>query len=234
MKKSLFMCCTVVSMLFAHLCIAQVQWGVRAGLNASNSTFGISENSTVDTDPVVRLQIGFTVDIPISNSIYLLPSIMYQGKGFKGMGVWPVISGEESELKVNLSYLVMPLQVVFKPKIGENGRLLAGAGPYLGYGMGGAWQAESDLLYDDIMLAQREGEVNFTTDGSVGEMGVYNYGKPWDYGIGFLLGYEYKQVYSLQVNADFGLANLQYQYGDYDTGQKLKNSGVGLSLGYKF
>lgn len=234
MKNCLFICGAVVAMFFSHVCFAQVQWGVRTGMNMTNSEFIQSDGSIWDTDQVARMQLGLTLDVPIFRSIYLQPSLMYQGKGFKGTGVWPVVSGEDSELNVNLSYLVTPVQLVFKPQIGKNGKLLVGAGPYLGYGIGGKWQSETDLLYDDMMLAQREGDVNFTSDGSVGEMGVYNYGKPWDYGVGFLLGYEYKQLYSFQVNADFGLANLQYNYGGYDTGQKLKNSGVGLSLGYKF
>ena len=85
-----------------------------------------------------------------------------------------------------------------------------------------------------MMFNQRKGDVAFTTDGSEGEMGIYNYGKPWDYGVSFLLGYEFLERYSVQVTGEVGLANLQYNYGDYTTGEELKNSGVGISLGYKF
>ncbi|WP_026953533.1 outer membrane beta-barrel protein [Algoriphagus vanfongensis] len=234
MKSYLFTSITIVALFFSHLSLAQIQWGVRAGMNMTNSEFLQADGSSRNTDPVARIQLGVTMDVPVSHQVYIQPSLMYQGKGFKGTEVWPVVTGDDSELNVNLSYLVIPVQLVFKPQLSENGRLLVGVGPYLGYGLGGKWQSESDLLYDDMMLAQQEGDVSFTSDGSVGDMGVYNYGKPWDYGVGFLLGYEFKQQYSLQVNSDFGLANLQYEYGDFDTGEKLKNSAIGFSLGYKF
>ncbi|AWW30995.1 PorT family protein [Echinicola strongylocentroti] len=236
MKKYLYACLLlfVSTMFFSSLSNAQVQWGVRAGMNMANSKFTQADGSVEETDPVVRMQIGLTLDVPVWNNIYLQPSLIYQGKGFKGMGIWPALAEEDSEFKVNLSYLVMPIHVVFKPKLGSSGHLLVGAGPYIGYGLGGKWESESDLLYDDIMLAQRQGDVNFTKDGSVGEMGAYNYGEPWDYGIGFLLGYEFMERYSVQVNGDFGMADLQYKYGDYDTGQELKNLTFGVSFGYKF
>lgn len=228
------MCIVVFALVFPNLCDAQVRWGVRAGMNMTNSKFIQADGTTEYTDPVARMQIGLTLDVPVWNDIYLQSSLLYQGKGFKGSGIWPVVTGEDNELKVNLSYMVMPIHMVFKPRIGRSGRLLVGAGPYIGYGIGGSWESETDLLYDDMMLSQRKGDVNFTTDGSVGDMGTYNYGKPWDYGVGFLVGYEFLERYSVQVNADFGLANLQYNYGDYSTGKELKNIGVGLSLGYKF
>ncbi|QDH81170.1 PorT family protein [Echinicola soli] len=236
MRKWLFtyLSLFVFTMFFPTLSDAQVQWGVRAGMNMTNSKFTQADGSVDETDPVVRMQIGLTLDVPVWNDIYLQPSLIYQGKGFKGRGVWSAVTGEDSEFKVNLSYLVMPVHVVFKPRIGSSGRLLVGAGPYIGYGLGGNWESETDLLYDDIMLAQRQGDVNFTKDGSVGDMGTYNYGEPWDYGLGFLLGYEFMERYSVQVNGDFGMANLQYKYGDYDTGQELKNIGLGVSFGYKF
>ncbi|WP_339750725.1 porin family protein [Algoriphagus aquimarinus] len=224
----------VFTLFCSHFAEAQVQWGVRAGMNMTNSKFTQANGTVADTDPVMRMQVGLILDVPLWNDIYLQPSLSYQGKGFKGNGVWPAVTSEDSELAVNLSYLVIPIHLVFKPKLGKSGRLLVGAGPYIGYGMGGTWESASELLYDDIMIPQQEGDVNFTTDGSVGDMGTYNYGKPWDYGVGFLLGYEFMERYSVQVNGDFGLANLQYKYGDFDSGQQLRNSGVGVSLGYKF
>ncbi|WP_157243401.1 porin family protein [Algoriphagus resistens] len=236
MKKQqiLYLTLFLSALLSSHFSDAQIQWGFRAGMNMSDSKFTDADGREADRDYVVRMQIGLTLDVAVWNDFFVQPSLWYQGKGFKGNGAWPVVRGNNSEFKANLTYVVLPVNLLFKPRLGKSGRLLLGAGPYVGYGLGGSWESDAELLYGDIMVAQTEGDVRFTKDGSIGDMGTYNYGKPWDYGLGFLLGYEFIERYSIQVNGDLGLANLQYNYGDYNTGEELKNMGVGISLGYKF
>jgi hypothetical protein len=224
----------LIALLLSHYTEAQVQWGVRAGMNLSNSILTEADGSEADRQHVVGMQIGLTLEVEIGNDFYVQPALMYQGKGFKGKDAWPVVIGEESEFKANLSYVVLPVNLLFKPSLGNSGRLLVGAGPYVGYGIGGSWESEAELLYDDIRLSQTQGDVGFTRDGLVGNMGTYNYGKTWDYGVGLLLGYEFLEQYTLQFNGDLGLANLQYYYGEYNSGKQLKNRAFGISLGYKF
>ena len=222
-----------VFLLTPHINVAQVQWGVRVGMNVANSDYTDSGGNEAQRENIVNMHLGMTLDIPVLG-FFVQPSLMYQGKGFKGNNAWAAVTGEENEFQANLSYIVLPVNLIFKPKLGTSGRLLLGAGPYLGYGLGGKWKSNRELLYDDIMIAQTEGDIRFTKDGSEGDMGTYNYGKPWDYGFGFLLGYEILDRYYFQLNGELGLANLQYSYGEYNSGGVLKNRVFGWSLGYKF
>ncbi|MGF7036885.1 hypothetical protein M2273_000119 [Mucilaginibacter lappiensis] len=67
-----------------------------------------------------------------------------------------------------------------------------------------------------------------------GDINSYIYGKPLDYGLNFLAGYEFFNKLAVQLGAQFGLANLQPHIDGVERDGKLKNSGLGISLGYKF
>ena len=57
--------------------------------------------------------------------------------------------------------------------------------------------------------------------------------KRFDAGANFLAGYELSNHFSAQLNAGLGLINLvNREQGD--TKSSLKNTGFGLSLGYRF
>jgi hypothetical protein len=57
--------------------------------------------------------------------------------------------------------------------------------------------------------------------------------KRFDAGGNFLVGYELSNHLSAQLNAGLGLININNR-GQGDTKSSLKNTGFGLSLGYRF
>ncbi|MDD3742623.1 MAG: hypothetical protein PHX54_03260 [Lentimicrobiaceae bacterium] len=59
------------------------------------------------------------------------------------------------------------------------------------------------------------------------------YVKPFDAGANFLFGYEFEGGLSAQLNAQWGLLDIMPDYG-VDTKATLKNTGFGISLGYRF
>ena len=90
--------------------------------------------------------------------------------------------------------------------------------------------AEGDLeSYSKIInaLVRRSHENNEDIDfGDDGEL------KRFDAGANFLAGYEFSNKLSFQLNAGLGLVNiLNTESGD---DAKLKNTGFGISLGYRF
>src|SRR5690606_31146850 len=147
---------------------AQTVIGVRAGVNLSNVGLVNESSERQDTESIPRFQIGLTLDIPIMADFYLQPAVLYSGKGFKQDGGWLAASG--SEFKAKASYIEVPVNLLYKPQFGI-GKLLIGAGPYVGYGSGGKWEADGQIFVGDIVLSENYGDVIFKNDWSDGEFG---------------------------------------------------------------
>ncbi len=210
---------------------AQIAVGVRAGLNLANLRLVDENGQKQDTEALPRFQIGLTVDIPLASDFYLQPTALYSGKGFKQDGGWLAASG--NEFKAKAAYVEVPVNVLYKPRVGI-GNLVVGAGPYVGYGTGGKWEAEGQILVGDIVLSENQGDVIFKKDVMDGEFGNYLYGKPWDYGANILVGYAFLRQLTVQLNAQFGIADLKPEVGGTTRDGSARNQAYGISVGYRF
>jgi len=83
-------------------------------------------------------------------------------------------------------------------------------------------------------MTDKQSEVIVRNDSSDGEFDNYMYGKPVDYGANVLAGYEFLDKLSVQFNVQPGLANLQSKLNGVKQNGSLRNTGVGILLGYKF
>nr|WP_162988966.1 porin family protein [Pedobacter schmidteae] len=213
-----------------NLAKAQTRIGVKAGLNFSNVMAKDERSNKQETQIATGFLVGLTADIPVSGDFFIQPGIQYVEKGFKQKkgGYY----GLANNFKVNVSYVEVPVNILYKPQLG-NGKLLLGAGPYFGYGTGGTWKSDNVILMGDIMTDSK-GEVIFKNDVMDGEFGKYMYGKPFDYGANFLAGYEFLEKLAVQFNAQLGLANLQPKVDGVKREGSLKNVGFGISVGYRF
>lgn len=110
-----------------------------------------------------------------------------------------------NNVKANISYLEVPITFLYKPILGQ-GHLLVGVGPYVGFAVGGK--------FDDT-------DIDFGEDI-----------KRFDAGGNLLFGYEFTRKLSAQLNAQLGLVNLLPDENGSDA--TLKNTGFGVSLGYRF
>ena len=161
---------------------------------------------------------------------YVQPAALYSGKGFKQTDSW--FAGTDNELLVAVSYVEVPVNLLYKPRLGA-GNLLVGAGPYVAYGINGQWQSDTDVAIGDIVI-ENHGDVIFKNDVMDGEFGAYLYGKPLDYGVNFLVGYEFLQSFAAQLHAQLGVANLKPPVDGVKRDGMVKNTGFGISLGYTF
>ncbi len=180
---------------------AQLQWGVKFGTNASTQ----SEVGNIgDND---GLKIGFNFGIiakyQMNDWMALKSGLEYQKKGRKYD-----LAGENSEVKDNLRYLVLPVKAEFSAseKAGfENGqRLFFATGPYLGY------------------LLDAEQKINDeTTD--LNEMNDVDFG--WSFEVG--MEFPVFKNYALQVslNYDMGLMEIAD-----DTDMQNKSASLNLSF----
>ncbi|MDT9120728.1 hypothetical protein RSW84_25170, partial [Escherichia coli] len=85
--------------------------------------------------------------------------------------------------------------------------------PYLGIGVGGQYKVGN--MEADVEFGNEPGEV-----------------KRLDAGASMLAGYEWSNKVSVQLNAVLGLVNLHNRVAN-DNKSSLKNTGFGLSVGYR-
>ncbi|RKR82907.1 outer membrane protein with beta-barrel domain [Mucilaginibacter gracilis] len=215
----------------ANTANAQTTVGVKAGVNFSNVMMKDESGNKINTQSIPGMVVGLTVDVPVAGDFYIQPAAQYSRKGYKQEtgGFY----GSATNFKVNASYIEVPVNLLYKPHVGT-GNLLLGAGPYIGYGTGGSWKSDNDATIGDINVGKK-GDVIFKNNAmDGGDVNSYLYGKPFDYGLNFLAGYELFNKLSAQLGAQLGLANLQPHADGATREGKLKNSGFGISLGYKF
>lgn len=218
-------------MTTANVAQAQTEVSLKIGTHYSKVMLENTTGKRQKTQFTPGWHIGLSVDVPVGNEFYIQPSLLYTRKGFTQEDSW--FAGTDNSFDVKANYFELFVNFLYKSPLGS-GKLLFGAGPYLGYGTGGKWESEKDVVIGDIIYGDH-GDVHFSNDAMDGGGGnSYLYGKPLDYGVNFLVGYEFFNKIIAQLNVQLGLANLIPEFPD---GTKrdgtFKNIGFGVTLGYK-
>lgn len=214
-------------MLSTNLVVAQqsgdqskVSFGLLGGVNFQNLTGKDASGDDLNNDMVIGYHVGANIQIPIVPEFYFQPGLMFTTKGAKNS------SGLITET-VKLSYVTMPLDFVYKGLLG-NGYVMVGFGPYLGYGVGGSAKFEGD----NISLTS---DVEFTNTVEVTADPLVPYYKPLDVGANIFVGYEMSNGIFMQLNADLGLVSISPEDKRIlNDESNVKNTGFGVSLGYRF
>jgi len=129
--------------------------------------------------------------------------------------------------KYKLSYLELPLNLVYKGLLG-NGFILIGFGPYVGYGImgkaifeGGPVTVESDIEFKSVV--------------ETGDPITVAYFKAFDAGGNIFAGYEMANGIFLQLDTQFGMLKINPEDKRIsDDKTSIKNTGFGISIGYRF
>jgi opacity protein-like surface antigen len=189
-------------------------FGVRAGVNFQNINGKNRSGDKLENDIATGFHAGVNAEVPLGTGFYLQPGVLYSQKGTEF----------DNDNQVKLNYIEVPVNFVYKPILGT-GRMLLGFGPYVGFGLGGK-----------VKTASTERDVSFekTANSSTPSLtyGVY---KGMDAGANLLAGYEFARNISFQVNAQLGLVNINPEFeGASNDESKWKNTGFGVSVGYRF
>jgi len=193
------------------LAIAQersnVSFGILGGVNFQNLNGELPTGDKLENDMLLGYHAGVNVQIPIASQFYLQPGLMYSIKGAKA--TYTALGNKfTDEIKIN--YVEMPLNLVYKAALGR-GFFMLGFGPYVAYAISGKQVVEGN-------------DVTF-------ERGV-NY-KEFDAGANIFAGFEMGSGLFLQLDTQFGMLNI-IPDGSSDDQATAKNTGFGLSLGYRF
>jgi len=199
-------------------------FGIRGGVNFQNINGKDQAGNKLSNDLVTRFNIGVNAEIPVGTDFYFQPGLLFTTKGAKNE---QVILGQNVISTVNLSYLELPLNLIYKPALGA-GHLLLGFGPYVALGVGGKVNHEEGG-------SSQEQDVKFKNEVKVSDADDVAYFKPLDAGANLLVGYEFNNKLSFQLNTQLGLTKINPEYeGAVNDKSSFKNTGFGMSLGYRF
>lgn len=192
--------------------VGRTSFGFTAGVNWYN----INGKNASGADLSNKLKTGFTggvnVQIPLGAGTYLQPGVEYTQKGAE----W------QNGNKVTLGYIDVPVNLLFKPSLGSS-NVVVGFGPYIGYGVNGNVKANNGT----------ERSVIFNDEYSLSEAADLQY-KRLDAGANVLAGVELSSGLSLTAKGQLGLKNINPDMGIANDQRKYRNTGFGLSLGYRF
>ena len=198
-----------------------VSFGIRAGVNLQKIYGDDFMGNKLTNDFITGFHAGINADLFISEGFYLQPGLLYSTKGAKK-------TNNNTEYTQNISYIELPVNLLFKPQLGS-GRLLLGAGPYAAYGISGKSKTKSgDAAVElDAKFKNKINAADYLN-------GLY-YLKPFDFGGNIIVGYELNSGFSLQLNAQLGLSEINPEIDGVTADKsKWKNMGFGASLGYRF
>lgn len=213
-----------VSMGFAQATDdGRMSFGILGGVNFQNLNGKDYGGDKLENDMILGYHVGVNVQIPIVPEFYFQPGLLFSTKGAKNS---ETLLGTEITTTYNLSYLELPLNFVYKGALG-NGFVMVGFGPYVGYAIGGKAKIEGGSLSD-------ESDIEFKSTVEPGDP-IAVYFKAFDAGANLFAGYEMANGIFIQLDTQFGLLNINPEYTALtDDKSSVKNTGFGLSLGYRF
>lgn len=200
--------------------VSKPSFGILGGVNFQNLNGKDYTGDKLENDMKVGYHIGVNMQIPIAPEFYFQPGLLLSTKG-------AIHENTSSKTTTNLSYIELPLNLVYKGLLGP-GFIFLGLGPYVGYGIGGKVNVESGSDSDDY-------DIEFTNVVEVTDPIMVPYYKALDVGGNIFFGYEMAGGLFAQFNAQFGMLNISPEYKILpDDKSSIKNTGFGLSLGYRF
>ena len=186
------------------------QLGIQAGATFYNykSTF---ESVSVKSDTKVGFTIGVTSEWPLGSSINFAPALNFTQKG----GVEKDdFEGSEEKFTATFNYLELPLNFVYHTA-GTGGSFFVGAGPVLGWGLGGKSKSSTNSAEDeDIHFGNND-------DDDL---------KAFELSANILAGYRFDNGFFVSANYNPGISDLSPEGSD----GKFHNNGFAIRLGYMF
>ena len=220
----------VVLLTTAFSVNAQLNFGVKAGLNASTIT-GIKDymaeeigDGTISSSYKPGVHIGAFAQYMFSQEVGIEGGLYYSMLGAK---VESKASFENYYLKAtgtaSPSYIQLPVSFLYKFNVGQDLQLYPSAGIYLGYGIGGKFKAELDTNVPAGLIDDDEFEYEMDYFGDDAGTNRFDMGLA----LGFNLQYS---KFIIGLGYDLGLTNIFKEVDD----ASYKNGNVRISLGYLF
>jgi hypothetical protein len=227
--KTKFFSISALLMLLTITMQAQIGFGILGGVNFQNINGKDNSGNKLQNGLLTGFHAGINVNIPVAPEFYFQPGLLFSVKGAKNDFFSPPTKASgDLVTTTKLSYIEIPLNLLYRPQLG-NGYMLLGFGPYFAFGIGGKENSEfSSISYN------RDVKFTNTVTNLVDLLGTAYY-RPFDAGANIFFGYELSMGVFLQLNAQLGLLKINPEYSwASDSKASYKNTGYGLSIGYRF
>lgn len=188
MKKLLLVLVIAVSAFTVN---AQVQFGVKAGVNFANQKYTYGGVS-VSPKSLLGFHAGVIANFGVGDKFIIQPGLLFSQKGAK-------IDENGVTYTDTYNYLDIPINGVYKIDAGSV-KILLNAGPSLSYALSG--KSKDDSGSTNIEFGSNEGQA-----------------KRLDFGIGFGGGVQFGSVVA-SLNYNIGLANIYNPPTGYDMSVK--------------
>ena len=203
---------------------AKMSFGILGGINFQNLNGKGANGDKLENDMILGYHAGVNVQIPIAPEFFFQPGLLFSTKGAKYSST---VLGTTYTSTTKLTYIEVPLNFVYKGALGS-GYVMVGFGPYLGYGIGGKELTEGGSISLDR-------KIKFKSIVETSDPETVAYYKALDAGANIFAGYEMGSGIFFQLNTQFGLLKINPEYKDSpEDKSSVKNTGFGLSLGYRF
>jgi len=219
----------LIAIFSAPLAIAQstetkkMSFAILGGINFQNLTGKDNNGDKLKNSMLIGFHGGVNVQLPIAPEICFQPGLLFSTKGAKNS--YGSLTGT-----YKLSYIELPLNVVYKGALG-NGFIMVGFGPYLAYAIGG----KSTLNNETTTI---ENNIVFKKTVESGDPYLTAYMKRFDAGGNIFAGFETAGGLFVQLNTQFGMININPKDNrmiqEFSDKLSVKNTGFGLSFGYRF
>ncbi len=221
MKKKLIVL-SAVFILAAAALQAQVGFGLLGGINFQNLNGKDNNGDKLENNMIIGFHAGANVQIPIAPEFFFQPGLLFTTKGAKNN--YGSLTGT-----FKLSYIELPLNMVYKALLGK-GNIMLGFGPYIGYAIGGKASIENESITIDT-------DIEFKSVIETGDL-LVPYARALDAGANIFAGYELASGIFLHLNAQLGMLKVNPEDNRtipvFSDKLSVKNTGFGLSLGYRF
>lgn len=202
---------------------AQVQFGIQAGINMGNvkseyEYMGVTEDS--DNKSKIGFLIGGVAEIPVSTNFTFRPELNFIQKGYKNDESEAGYSYEE---KATASFIELPLNFVYNATAGT-GTFFIGAGPNIGFGIGGKIEAEETYAGET-----ETSEVDIKFDGEESPTDGKVHLKALDFGANIIAGYKMSNGLFFSAGYTMGFSNLSPMEN-----YTFKTNGLQVKIGYMF
>lgn len=221
-----------VSAIFIFSTIAlhsQIGFGLLGGVNFQNINGKDNSGDKMENGLLTGFHAGVNLNIPVAPDFYFQPGLLFSVKGAKNDFFSPGSKASgDLETITKLSYVEVPLTLLYRPELG-NGFILLGFGPYVAFGIAGSENSEFGSISYNRDVKFKSSVTNLI------DLIENAYYRPFDAGANIYFGYEMSMGVFLQLNAQLGLLKINSEYSwASDSKASYKNTGFGLSIGYRF
>ncbi|WP_020598819.1 porin family protein [Spirosoma panaciterrae] len=197
-------------LLLSFTATAQVRLGVIGSGQLANQKYTVNAYST-NGNAKIGFRAGIMLDAPVADRLSIQAQLVYSTKGTKLNEANTGLSATETTLAFN--YLELPLQLTYGFSAGT-GRVVVGAGPYVGYALNGK-------------ITDNAG--GQTTSESLEFGSGADQSKRLDVGLYLSAGYELASGPLLAIHYAPGLYNMANS-----SAGSIRNNTIGLSIGFLF